>query len=79
MLRMCDYAFLQLCVPSARNKRDDPSSHSRHSIREKFPINQKNLFWMSVLKINWDAGDFIGFQRDNSQFILQKFDDKHFA
>lgn len=39
----------------------------------------KNLFLDLGFKINWDAGDYIGFQRDNSQFILQKFDDKHFA
>jgi hypothetical protein len=39
----------------------------------------KKLFLELGFKINWDAGDYIGFQRDNSQFILQRFDDKHFA
>ena len=39
----------------------------------------KKLFQELGFKINWDAGDYVGFQRDNSQFILQRFDDKHFA
>jgi hypothetical protein len=30
-------------------------------------------------KINWDAGDYIGFERDNCKFILQKFNNKEFA
>ncbi len=30
-------------------------------------------------KIRWDAGDYIGFERDNCKFILQKFDNKEFA
>ncbi len=29
--------------------------------------------------ITWDAGDYIGFAKDNSSFILQKFDNKEFA
>lgn len=39
----------------------------------------KKLFLELGFKINWDGGDYIGFQRDNCQFILQRFDDKHFA
>ncbi len=30
-------------------------------------------------KISWDAGDYIGFERDSCKFILQKFDNKEFA
>ena len=29
--------------------------------------------------MNWEAEDYIGFQRDNCKFILQNFNDKHFA
>ena len=39
----------------------------------------KNLFQELGFKINWDAGDYAGFQRDNCQFILQKFDNRQFA
>jgi hypothetical protein len=37
------------------------------------------LFQDLGFHINWDAGDYIGFQRDNCKFILQKFDNKEFA
>ena len=39
----------------------------------------KKLFLELGFKINWDGSDYAGFQRDNCKFILQKFDDKHFA
>lgn len=39
----------------------------------------KKLFQSLGFIINWDAGDYVGFQRDNCTFILQRFDDKHFA
>jgi hypothetical protein len=29
--------------------------------------------------INWDAGDYIGFEKDGCKFILQKYDKKDFA
>jgi len=29
--------------------------------------------------MNWDAGDYAGFERDGCKFILQKFDNKSFA
>lgn len=29
--------------------------------------------------INWDAGDYIGFQKDECRFILQKFNNNEFA
>ncbi len=29
--------------------------------------------------INWDAGDYIGFERDGCKFILQKYDNLEFA
>ena len=29
--------------------------------------------------INWDAGDYVGFQRDDCRFILQKYDAPEFA
>ena len=39
----------------------------------------KNLFVELGFKINWDAGDFIGFEKDGCKFILQKYDSKAFA
>ena len=39
----------------------------------------KRLFLALGFKINWEAGDYIGFQQDGCKFILQNFNDKHFA
>lgn len=39
----------------------------------------KNLFIDLGFKISWDAGDYIGFEKDGCKFILQKFDNKAFA
>lgn len=39
----------------------------------------KNLFVELGFKINWDAGDYIGFEKDGCKFILQKYDSKAFA
>jgi hypothetical protein len=39
----------------------------------------KALFQELGFRINWDAGDYVGFQRDNCKFILQKFNNKEFA
>jgi hypothetical protein len=39
----------------------------------------KQLFQELGFTINWDAGDYIGFQKDDCRFILQKFNNKEFA
>ena len=39
----------------------------------------KQLFLALGFTINWEGGGYIGFQRDNSAFILQNYDDKDFA
>lgn len=39
----------------------------------------KQLFLELGFKINWDQGDYIGFQKDECRFILQKYDQKEFA
>ena len=39
----------------------------------------KQLFVALGFKMNWDAGDYAGFERDGCKFILQKFDNKPFA
>ena len=39
----------------------------------------KNLFVELGFNINWDAGNYIGFEKDGSKFILQKYDNKAFA
>ncbi len=39
----------------------------------------KQFFQELGFNINWDAGDYIGFERDGCKFILQKYDNKEFA
>ncbi len=39
----------------------------------------KQLFQELGFKINWDAGDYIGFEKDGCKFILQKYDQVEFA
>ncbi|MEJ7738244.1 MAG: hypothetical protein WKF97_12520 [Chitinophagaceae bacterium] len=39
----------------------------------------KQLFQELGFNINWDAGEYIGFEKDGCKFILQQFDNKEFA
>jgi len=39
----------------------------------------KELFRELGFKINWDAGDYTGFERDGCKFILQNFNNDAFA
>ena len=39
----------------------------------------KQFFQELGFKINWDGGDYIGFERDGCKFILQKYDNTDFA
>ena len=39
----------------------------------------KQLFQELGFKINWDAGDYIGIEKDGCKFILQNFDNDAFA
>lgn len=39
----------------------------------------KQLFQALGFTITWDAGDYIGFERDGCKFILQKYDNESFA
>ena len=39
----------------------------------------KELFQELGFKINWDGGDYVGFQRDNCKFVLQKYENDEFA
>ena len=41
--------------------------------------NSKQLFLELGFKINWDAGDYVGFEKDGCKFILQKYDNEEFA
>jgi len=41
--------------------------------------SSKQFFLELGFKINWDAGEYIGFERDGCKFILQKFNNKEFA
>ena len=41
--------------------------------------SSKLLFQELGFTINWDAGDFTGFEKDGCRFILQKYDNKNFA
>ena len=39
----------------------------------------KQFFIELGFTIAWDAGDYIGFEKDGCKFILQKYDNKDFA
>lgn len=39
----------------------------------------KQFFLELGFRIRWDAGDYIGFEKDDCHFILQKFDNRQFA
>ena len=39
----------------------------------------KQFFVELGFNIVWDAGDYIGFEKDGCKFILQKYDNKEFA
>jgi hypothetical protein len=39
----------------------------------------KQFFQELGFKMNWDAGDYIGFERDGCKFILQRYDNNEFA
>jgi hypothetical protein len=39
----------------------------------------KQFFSEIGFTINWDVGNYAGFQRDECRFVLQKFDNKNFA
>jgi predicted lactoylglutathione lyase len=39
----------------------------------------KEFFVALGFTINWDGGDYIGFEKDGCKFILQKYDVKDFA
>jgi hypothetical protein len=39
----------------------------------------KQFFQELGFSIAWDAGDYVGFEKDGCRFILQKFDNRDFA
>ena len=39
----------------------------------------KQFFQELGFTLNWDAGDYIGFEKDGCKFILQKYNNKDFA
>jgi hypothetical protein len=39
----------------------------------------KKLFLELGFNITWDAGDYVGFEKDSCRFILQKYVNKEFA
>ncbi|WP_242921324.1 hypothetical protein [Pontibacter liquoris] len=41
--------------------------------------SSKQLFQELGFKINWDAGDYTGFERDGCKFILQNYNNREFA
>ena len=41
--------------------------------------SSRQLFEELGFTVSWDAGDYVGFQKDASRFILQKFDNREFA
>lgn len=39
----------------------------------------KKVFQELGFRVDWDAGDYVGFAKDGSRFILQRYDNKEFA
>lgn len=39
----------------------------------------KQLFQELGFSIKWDAGDYVGFEKDSCAFILQRYDNEEFA
>ena len=39
----------------------------------------KKLFQALGFQLVWDEGDYIGFERENCKFILQRYDNEQFA
>lgn len=39
----------------------------------------KQFFQELGFSITWDAGDYVGFDKDGCKFILQRYDNKEFA
>lgn len=39
----------------------------------------KEFFLELGFTIRWDAGDYIGFEKDDARFILQQYDNREFA
>ena len=39
----------------------------------------KQFFQELGFNVAWNAGDFVGFEKDECRFILQKYDNKEFA
>ena len=39
----------------------------------------KELFLEIGFNINWDAGDYVGFEKDGCKFIMQRYHNKAFA
>ena len=39
----------------------------------------KQFFQELGFNLSWDAGDYIGFEKDSCKFILQRYDKKDFA
>ena len=39
----------------------------------------KQLFTALGFNITWDAGDYVGFEKDGCRFVLQKYVNKEFA
>lgn len=42
-------------------------------------IGSKEFFQQLGFKMNWDAGDYAGFEKDGCKFILQHYTNKDFA
>jgi hypothetical protein len=55
-----------------------------HSLEPFVPSGEnfegsKQLFHELGFTIKWDAGDYVGFEKDECRFVLQKFNNREFA
>ena len=74
-------------VAECQNRRASQISHHYEifiirticAFRASNMVIAKEFFREIGFTINWDSGDYVGFQRDDCRFILQKYDVPEFA
>jgi hypothetical protein len=87
-------AWQSLSIPKGKSKEFNASKFSSdytncnvmrfHSLQPFVPSGSefhksKQLFQDIGFNVSWDAGDYIGFERDGCRFILQNYNNNAFA
>jgi hypothetical protein len=74
-----------VCIPNLQRRNNFNIPDMKFQSLEPFVPSGNNFersskFFQELgFNIRWNAGDFIGFERDGCKFILQKYNNKEFA